>query len=166
MVKTKRKNSRKKTSPKKTFQPKRVILLMVATCLLAASLVGNIVQCIAYNKTSNEYNDQLSRLENYRNLQDKQIKAAFEKCNNAKKTTGTGTDDWFIQSVLKLTIKETGTKYLDQYLNDYNLSQCYSVVYALLGRDDLLNFDAHDLYNLSTDAQFNLKDTVFDEVKW
>ena len=165
-----KRNNKGATSSKKThtrtFQPKQVVLIMAATCLLVASLTGNIVQCITYNKTNLEYNEQLSRLNNYRDLQNKQIKAAFEKCNNAKKTTESGTDDSIIRSIVKQTVRDSGTKYFNQYLNDYNLSQCYSVVYAILGRDDLVTFDSNDLYELSTDGQFSIKDTVFDGVKW
>ena len=149
-------------SSKKMFHGN--ITIVVLSVVLCVSIAVNIMQIVAKSNLENTLDYDRVALQNYRDLQERQIKYASNACHAAR----TSYDDKASTINLMRTLIGRYDAYpelMERYVKDEALAQCYSSVFVLQGKPNIYLID-QDRMSAVSSSPYVLKEDVFDEVKW
>lgn len=139
------------------------IICLLVICLIA-SAAGNVTQFLDYQKLETENNDVSWRLNNYRELQETQIRAVKDSCATLNaETYNTSSVENQIVTYLSAYNSQLGKSYIIT-----RISSCYGPLFLASGvafREDLETSEVDNMV-LEPGSNYEIREDAFDNVKW
>lgn len=141
------------------------VVVAVLFVVVMLSLSFNVYQFVRRQQIQTELASNSKGLQNYRELQEKQIESALTSCKKSY-------DEWFDYSKIgwfsfNLLYTNLGKEDLARaYKYGVANAGCYGAIFMLMGKKDIYTMSKERTTEITDGNIMNLKDGLFEEVRW